>query len=176
LSYRRSKAVKDYLVAKGNSPENIITVKYGEDKPIAANQTPDGRDNPTGRKFNRRAEFKVITQGSVNLLAVNSLNIDGSNLNNDNNNTNPIDINNTTDVSNLPLSKRYTIQIFALKNQKPVDFFSDLVGVKMHVSDDGWYRYYVGDFNSYDEAKIAVDNLKELGYKPFIRKLSFFQK
>jgi outer membrane protein OmpA-like peptidoglycan-associated protein len=179
LSYRRSKAVKDYLVAKGNNPENIITAKYGEDNPIAANQTNDGRDNPTGRKFNRRAEFKVITQGSVSLLAVNPINIDGSNpsnINNDNNNNTPFDVNNGSDNSNLPANKKYTIQIFALKNQKPVDFFSDLVGVKMHVSDDGWYRYYVGEFNSYDEAKVAVGNLKELGYNPFIRKLSFFQK
>ncbi|MDD3687541.1 MAG: SPOR domain-containing protein [Bacteroidales bacterium] len=97
-------------------------------------------------------------------------------MNNDNNNNTPFDVNNGSDNSNLPANKKYTIQIFALKNQKPVDFFSDLVGVKMHVSDDGWYRYYVGEFNSYDEAKVAVGNLKELGYNPFIRKLSFFQK
>lgn len=169
LSYYRSKSVKDFLVAKGNNPENIITVKYGKDRPIAANQTSDGRNNPQGRKYNRRAEFKVLSQGSVSLLAVNQLIIDGGNLA-----ANTTNIDNQT-TNNNP-SKKYTIQIFALKRQKSVDFFSDLVGVKMHVSDDGWYRYYVGEFNSYNEAKIAVNNLKSLGYNPFIRKLSFFQK
>ena len=165
LSYRRSKSVKDYLVAKGNNPENIITSKYGEDKPI-------------GRQYNRRAEFKVIAQGTVNLLEITPFDVDLVAYNNDNNNgnnngnTEPFDVNNNNSDSK---DKKYTIQIFALKNEKSIDYFADLVGVKMHVS-DGWYRYYVGEFATYQEAKRAMDNLKAMGYNPFIRKLSFFEK
>lgn len=166
LSYKRSKSVKDYLVAKGSKPENIVTAKYGEDNPVAANTTNDGRDNPAGRKYNRRAEFKVIAQGSESLLAVKPLDIESGQ-------NGGVNANDGTSVSS---DKKYTIQIFALKNQKPIDFFADLVGVKMNVSDDGWYRYYVGEFDSYKEAKLALDNLKALGYNPFIRKLSFFEK
>jgi len=184
LSYRRSKSVKDYLVAKGNKPENIITEKYGEDKPIAANTTSDGKDNPLGRKYNRRAEFKVIAQGSESLLVVQPLSVDGTannlannNNNNNNNNVTPYDVNNNSNETvEVPRNKKYTVQIYALKHQKSIDYFADLVGVKMHVSEDGWYRYYVGEFNSYNEAKVSVDNLKSMGYNPFIRKLSFFEK
>lgn len=166
LSYRRSKAVKDFLVDKGSKPESIITAKYGEDNPIAQNTYSDGTDNPAGRKYNRRAEFKVLSQGTVSLLEIIPLEIEhvAGNNNTDGNNDNIVDRN-----------KKYTIQIFALKNEKPIDFFADLVGVKMHVA-DGWYRYYVGEFNTYQEAKIALDNLTAMGYNPFIRKLKFFEK
>ncbi len=169
LSYRRSKSVKDYLVNKGSKPESILTVKYGEDDPIAANTTADGSDNPSGRQYNRRAEFKVVSQGSESLLSIKPLSITGQN-------GNLADGNNNGTYEPVSDDKKYTVQIFALKNQKPIDFFADLVGVKMHVSDDGWYRYYVGEFDSYKDAKVALDNLKTLGYNPFIRKLSFFQK
>jgi outer membrane protein OmpA-like peptidoglycan-associated protein len=33
---------------------------YGEKQPIAANQNPDGSDNPEGRQMNRRTEFRII--------------------------------------------------------------------------------------------------------------------
>jgi outer membrane protein OmpA-like peptidoglycan-associated protein len=160
LSYRRSKEVKDYLVAKGNKPENIITAKYGEENPLANNTTANGQDNPLGRKYNRRAEFKVLSQGSVSQLFVKPLKLEQG----------------EAGFQTVEAGKKYTIQIFALKNQKPIDFFADLVGVKLQVSDDGWYRYYVGEFDDYQAAKIALDNLKAMGYNPFIRKLSFFQK
>ena len=173
LSYRRSKAVKDFLVEKGNNPENIITSKYGEDKPIADNANADGTDNPLGRKYNRRAEFKVLMQGSVSLLEI--IPFDMNFMAANNNNGEPYDVNNASSGDNVDKSKKYTIQIFALKNQKSIDYFADLVGVKMHVA-DGWYRYYVGEFNSYKDAKVALDNLKAMGYNPFIRKLSFFEK
>ncbi len=166
LSYRRSKAVKDFLVNKGSKPESIITAKYGEEDPIAQNTYSDGTDNPAGRKYNRRAEFQILSQGTVSLLEITPLDVGNLAGNNsaDGNNDNNVDRN-----------KKYTIQIFALKNQKPFDFFADLVGVNMHV-DDGWYRYYVGEFNTYQEAKIALDNLTAMGYNPFIRKLKFFEK
>ena len=152
LSYHRAKTVKDYLVKRGNNPANIITTKFGEDKPIAENVTS------TGRKYNRRAEFSVLAQGTEAFLKVRALNI-------------------TTDGSSITLQPgdKWTVQIFALRKMKPVDYFADLVGVKLHVSDDGWYRYYVGEFTNRREAKQALDNLKSMGYEPFIRKLSFFE-
>ncbi|MDD4148724.1 MAG: OmpA family protein [Bacteroidales bacterium] len=174
LSYRRSKSVKDYLVKLGNNPENIVASKYGEDEPIASNTNIDGTDNPAGRQYNRRAAFSVIAQGTVSLLEIKSFDIDLM----AQNTTNRFDENGNPIVVNSNLSskdKKYTVQIFALKNEKPVDFFADLVGVKMHVS-EGWYRYYVGEFDTYRDALVAVENLKTMGYNPFIRKLSFFEK
>ncbi len=161
LSYHRSKAVKDYLVAKGNNAENIITAKYGKHTPIAANQTPDGRDNPTGRKYNRRAEFKVLVQGNKTILEILPIVIEEGDY---------------IDISKTPSNKKYTVQIYALKNQKALETFSELVGVKMHVSSDGWYRYYVGEYTSYKMAVEAATNLKSMGYDTLIRKLSFYEE
>jgi outer membrane protein OmpA-like peptidoglycan-associated protein len=53
LSEKRSKAVANYLIKKGVKPENIITEWFGDTKPIADNNTPQGRQK------NRRVEMKV---------------------------------------------------------------------------------------------------------------------
>jgi len=54
LSERRSKVVKDYLVANGISAERLVVKGVGESEPIADNHTIEGRT------LNRRIEFKVI--------------------------------------------------------------------------------------------------------------------
>ncbi len=158
LSYHRAKAVKDYLVAKGCNPANIITTKYGKTQPIASNIGTDGKDNPAGRRLNRRAEFSVLAQGVESYLIVKPFEIDDRHL-----------------VADVAGSEKWTVQILALRNMKPVDFFADLMGVKLHISEDGWFRYYVGEFNSRREARQAMENLKRMGYEPFIRKLDFFE-
>lgn len=59
LSEARANAVKAYLVSKGIAADRITTVGYGKTKPIAPNEI-DGKDNPEGRKLNRRTEFRVL--------------------------------------------------------------------------------------------------------------------
>ncbi len=54
LSRRRAEAVKQYLVHHGIAASRIKTVGYGPKKPIASNDTPEGR------KKNQRVEFKII--------------------------------------------------------------------------------------------------------------------
>lgn len=58
LSSRRAEAVKNLLVQKGVEPSRILTIAYGESKPIASN------DSDYGRAKNRRVEIKVapVTQ------------------------------------------------------------------------------------------------------------------
>ena len=172
LSYNRSKSVKDYLVRKGNNPENIITEKFGRGTPIAHNKTTDGKDNPKGRQFNRRAEFSVLIQGSTARLVVKPLIVDDIYYNTSTTTT-------TTNINNngVVYDGKWTLQIFALKQKKDADYFADLVGVKINYSEeDGFYRYYVGEFNTRQDAKKAMDELKKMGYEPFIRKLDFFEK
>jgi len=53
LSANRAKAVMDFIVTKGISPERLSSVGYGETLPIAGNRTIEGRQK------NRRVEFKI---------------------------------------------------------------------------------------------------------------------
>jgi len=57
LSDDRAKAVMDYLVKKESIPAASLTAKgWGEEKPIADNNTEEGREK------NRRVEFLVVEQ------------------------------------------------------------------------------------------------------------------
>ncbi len=56
LSQKRAEAVRDYFVLKGISPERIVAIGYGMDRPLSDNRTESGRSK------NRRTEFRVITE------------------------------------------------------------------------------------------------------------------
>lgn len=53
LSQRRASSVSSYLGAQGVSSQRLITVGYGETRPIASNDTPEGRQQ------NRRVEITL---------------------------------------------------------------------------------------------------------------------
>lgn len=54
LSRRRAEAVVQYLKANQIEANRLKSIGYGETKPIAPNETPEGRQQ------NRRVEFKII--------------------------------------------------------------------------------------------------------------------
>ncbi|MBL4652488.1 MAG: PD40 domain-containing protein [Flavobacteriales bacterium] len=54
LSDRRAKAVVNYLVKKGIPAKRLVPKGYGEAKPVATNETAEGR------QMNRRTELKII--------------------------------------------------------------------------------------------------------------------
>jgi OOP family OmpA-OmpF porin len=59
LSQRRAQAVRAALAAL--LPDTQVTFQvtgHGEDKPVAANARPDGKDNPAGRAKNRRVGIR----------------------------------------------------------------------------------------------------------------------
>jgi len=60
LSQRRAQSVVNYLAEKGIPKKRLIAKGYGETKPIAPNNNPDGSDNPKNRQLNRRIVFKII--------------------------------------------------------------------------------------------------------------------
>jgi len=63
LSDRRANAVMDFLVKAGVDPERMEAVGYGEERPIADNDTEEGREK------NRRVEFNIIARLSQEELA-----------------------------------------------------------------------------------------------------------
>jgi len=54
ISAERAKSVADYLVNKGIEARRVMSKGYGKRKPVATNQTPEGR------KKNQRVEIKLI--------------------------------------------------------------------------------------------------------------------
>lgn len=56
LSRARSQSVADYLFASGISKEQLVVKGYGEDKPVASNDTEEGR------QLNRRTEITILEQ------------------------------------------------------------------------------------------------------------------
>lgn len=57
LSYRRARAVVDYLVQRGVPRARMEYRGYGEENPVAPN------DSPEGRALNRRVEFIMLEEG-----------------------------------------------------------------------------------------------------------------
>jgi outer membrane protein OmpA-like peptidoglycan-associated protein len=56
LSKKRAESLKNYLVSKGIDASRLNTFYFGETKPIADNNTPEGR------KKNRRVEMKIVIE------------------------------------------------------------------------------------------------------------------
>lgn len=56
LSKKRAKSVVDYFVKKGISANRLVDVGFGITKPVADNQTEEGK------KLNRRVEFETINR------------------------------------------------------------------------------------------------------------------
>lgn len=54
LSQRRADAVGGYLKGQGLIPARVLTEGFGEQRPIASN------DTPTGRQENRRVELRLV--------------------------------------------------------------------------------------------------------------------
>jgi outer membrane protein OmpA-like peptidoglycan-associated protein len=54
LSQDRVNTVKEYLVSKGIDAGRITALGYGDKRPIATNETPEGRQK------NRRVEFEIV--------------------------------------------------------------------------------------------------------------------
>jgi outer membrane protein OmpA-like peptidoglycan-associated protein len=54
LSYQRAKAVMDYLIMRGISPDRMVAKGYGKDRPVTSNSTAEGR------AINRRVEIIPI--------------------------------------------------------------------------------------------------------------------
>ncbi len=57
LSYRRARAVVEYLVGRGVARSRLEYRGYGPDNPVGPN------DSPEGRALNRRVEFTILQEG-----------------------------------------------------------------------------------------------------------------
>ncbi|RLD35717.1 MAG: hypothetical protein DRI73_02050 [Bacteroidetes bacterium] len=67
ISKKRAASVMNYLVSKGIKAQRIRKLAEGENDPVATNKLSNGKDNPEGRKMNRRVSFSFSGIGSENL-------------------------------------------------------------------------------------------------------------
>jgi outer membrane protein OmpA-like peptidoglycan-associated protein len=64
LSGNRAGAVKKWLAENAAIKASRITTRgWGDTKPVAPNNKPDGSDDPQGRQKNRRVELTLTTKG-----------------------------------------------------------------------------------------------------------------
>ena len=69
LSQKRAQAVVDYFVQQGVDAAQLKAVGFGQEKPVAENETPEGRFK------NRRIAFEVLNTetGSVSTVDANGV-------------------------------------------------------------------------------------------------------
>lgn len=60
LSQKRALSVQSYLIKKGITSKRLDVKWEGEIHPVAKNKNPDGTDNSSGRKYNRRVCFNLL--------------------------------------------------------------------------------------------------------------------
>lgn len=63
LSIRRAQAVANYLASLGVNPTRFTVMGYGEDQPIATNETEEGR------RLNRRVEIAIFANEKLKEIA-----------------------------------------------------------------------------------------------------------
>jgi septal ring-binding cell division protein DamX len=71
----------------------------------------------------------------------------------------------------------YTIQLKATRS--PLDIsriFPDYEGVKEIRSEDGFYKYVVGEYKTYEEAKKAIEPIMEDFEDAFVREINIFRQ
>jgi OOP family OmpA-OmpF porin len=56
LSQKRANAVRDFIVKLGIDESRLEAVGYGEDRPVASNDTDEGKEQ------NRRVEFNILAR------------------------------------------------------------------------------------------------------------------
>jgi outer membrane protein OmpA-like peptidoglycan-associated protein len=86
---------------------------------------------------------------------------------------NQYDLNNeakTLSKRNLKVSlatgKRiYTIQLLAVKSPVSMDIFKDIKGVREILDDDGYYKYMLGEYETFSQAQEAIKPVYEAGFK-----------
>ena len=156
LSYRRAKAVKNYLVKNGANRKNIIIKKFGDANPVASNTNADGSDNPRGRALNRRVEFVLTKQGFNGKLIFKQKKV--------------LDKNQFENIDKTSKPKLFAVQIYSLA-KKIISTIKGVSDVKEYFI-GGRYKYAVGEFKDYSKAKLKLLELKKIGYTPLIVNLS----
>jgi outer membrane protein OmpA-like peptidoglycan-associated protein/tetratricopeptide (TPR) repeat protein len=159
LSLKRANAVANYFISKGIDPSRFVTKGLGDEISIAKNTNEDGSDNPDGRRFNRRAEIRVVNPGTIQVITEDISVPENLKL------TDSLKYTVSASSSTRALTdEKFTIQLAALKRVVDVSSFANLNNVELHTCSDGLNRYTWGSFSSANEATAALGSVIAKGY------------
>ncbi len=165
LSLQRAEQIADYLENKGIDRKRILVDGKGETAPLAKEKNADGTDEPLGRYLNRQACVKIA--GSVpassdlaGIYVPEKLKIaEGSGQ--------------TSEKHNF----LYSIQLSAAHTPLPTSQFEKLGHVTEYYCTDGYYRYAVGSFSTFQEATEQLRNVHKMGVEDaFIQTIQWYER
>ena len=165
LSLQRSEQIAAYLENNGIDRKRILVDGKGESAPLAKEKNADGTDVPLGRYLNRQA--CVTIAGSVpassdlaGIYVPEKLKI-------------VEDSGQTSGKHNF----LYTIQLSAAHTPLSTSQFEKLGQVKEYHCTDGYYRYAVGSFRTFQEATEQLRNVHKMGVEDaFIQTIQWYER
>ena len=166
LSQYRAEKVAEYLELRGIDRDRILMEGMGESDPMAINTYSDGTDAPLGRYLNRQVHVKITgSLPAVSYLCGAFIPV----------NLIPVD---ETDPSAATREFHFTIQIVAVSAPiAPTIRFPDLDNVAEYNCQDGFYRYSIGSFRRFSDARQRLLEVRKMGYEDaFIQTIEWYQK
>ncbi len=144
LSHQRADQISHYLEMRGIDPSRVSLEGKGESSPVARNIYPDGTDAPLGRYLNRQVTVTIespqpIQAELAGFYVPSSLK--------------PAPRNGQAVIPDY----WFTIQLHASYSQTQMSHFQGLGGVKEYPCQDECYRYAYGEYRTFEEAKIHLD-------------------
>jgi len=164
LSNQRALQIAKYLEMRGVGRSRISLEGKGEHEPVARNYHADGSDAPLGRYLNRQVKLTIESPEPIR-----------------------------ADLAGfyVPAALRqkdgepeegssdywFTVQVLACQSAMSLSRIEGLKEVQEFEGRDGYFRYASGEFRTFEEARTALDLIKESGYPDaFIQTLDWYSK
>ncbi|MEI7595111.1 MAG: OmpA family protein [Bacteroidota bacterium] len=138
LSAKRAQSVVDFLVSKGISAQRLSSKGWGATRPVKKNATTEAED-----QMNRRTTFQVTNIDQFKTA----------------DQLKGVDFRLQFSASKVLLEEPSLAKVKSILPDSPIKFSKDL---------DGFYRYTIGLYATFDEALNAQDKLMSKGVESFV--------
>jgi len=163
LSLHRADNIANYLEMRGVDRSRIRVDGVGESAPKAKNTFDDGSDAPLGRYLNRQVYVKISGR-----LPVDS-GLAGVYI--------PANLKSVGDQSGGVPEFYYSIQLSASRTSRSLSLFEGLENVTEYPCKDGYYRYAIGSYRTFQEARDHLKDIQKKGYQDaFIQTREWYEK
>jgi outer membrane protein OmpA-like peptidoglycan-associated protein len=165
LSFQRAEQIASYLENKGIVRKRMLVDGKGESQPLAKETNPDGTYSALGRYLNRQVYVKVAgfvpTRTEMSGVYV----------------PEDLRIENESSKDENVSAFLYTIQVSAARSALSLSRFDKLGKAKEYVCTDGYYRYAVGSYRTFQEATDHLKSVRKAGFEDaFIQTLVWYER